>query len=164
MNDQTGGFDPNVFLQATTAEANTRRNPVPAGTTLVGTLGEPKITTSEGKQEKNLGQVYVFCNIPVEIDLTQNPSIHAHVGMDKLTLQYRFGVDFLPGGTGFDMAKGKNNGLRALREALGMNVQGQPFNLMMVIGRQVTARIGNRPGRPGEDVVYDEVSSVAAVK
>lgn len=165
MNDTTqqppGGFDPAVFLGATTTEANTRRPPIPQGTVLRGTLGEPKFRQVEGKKESTFGQTFTFCRIPVEIDLTQNSAILAQIGQEKVTLNHEFGVDVAANGQGFDMAKGKNNGLRALREALGMNVQGQPFNIMMIVGRTVLCRIGNRPGAPGSDEVFDEVAGVA---
>jgi len=42
MTDESSGFDPTVFLGATMTEANTRRPPIPAGSVLVGTFGEPK--------------------------------------------------------------------------------------------------------------------------
>lgn len=164
MNDTTtpGGFDPSVLLGATMTEANTRRPPIPAGTVLIGTLGEVAFRQVEGKQEKTFGQTFTFARIPVELDLTPRPDLVTQIGQEKVSVRYEFGVDLLPGGAGFDMAKGKNNGLRQLREALGMNVQGQPFNFSMIVGRQVRAMIKNRAGQDNE--AYDEVGSVAAAK
>jgi hypothetical protein len=157
MNDSMSGFDPNTFLGATLTEANTRRPPIPGGLSFPGTLGTPVSRTTEGKKESNLGKVYTFVDIPVEVDLTTNPSVRDLVGQDKVNLRYSFSLDISSSGV-LDMAPGKNNGLRQLREALNMNTQGQPFNLMMVPGRQLLCKIGNRPYQ-GE--VYDEIDSIA---
>lgn len=159
MNDVTSGFDPNAFLGATLTEANTRRPPIPAGLAFPGTLGAPTTRQSEGKKESNLGKLYTWVDIPVEVDLTGNQQVRDHVGQDKVTLRYSFGLDFSPAG-GLDMSPGKNNGLRILRDAVRMNQPGQPFQIQMVQGRQVLVRIGNRPYQ-GE--VYDEIDSIAAL-
>jgi hypothetical protein len=159
MNDQTSGFDPSIFLGATLTEANVRRPPIPGGLSFPGTLGAPTTRTAEGKKESNIGQVYVFCEIPVEVDITSNPQVRALVGQDKVNLRYSFRLD-VKGGGALDMSPGKNNGLRILRDALDMNKQGEPFMLTMVEHRQVLCRIGNRPYQ-GE--VYDEVESIAKI-
>lgn len=157
-------FDPNQLLGATLVDANVRRPAIPAGTVLVGTFGEPKFTQSEGKKDTNLGVVYTWLEIPVELDLTQNPTILAHVfGSDaqqgKVNLQWKTSVDLNKDG-GFDMGQGKNNGLRQLRTALDMNTPGQPFSIPMVQGRPVRVVIG---GRTYEGEVYDQIQSLAKV-
>jgi hypothetical protein len=159
MNDTVSGFDPSVFLGATLTEANTRRPPIPGGLSFPGTLGEPTTRTAEGKKESTLGQVFVFCEVPVEVDISGNPQVRALVGQDKVPLRYSFRLDVKSGGA-LDMAPGKNNGLRILRDALDMNKPGEAFNLMMIVGRQVLCRIGNRPYQ-GD--VFDEVESIAKI-
>lgn len=159
MNDYHSGFDPNTFLGATLTEANTRRPPIPAGLSFPGTLGAPTTRQVEGKKESTMGRVFVFVDIPVEVDITSNTQVHSLVGADKVTLRYSFGLDVTSSG-GLDMSPGKNNGLRILRDALGMNEPGKPFNILMVAGRQVLCMIGNRPYQ-GE--VYDEISSIARI-
>jgi len=165
MNDQVkGGFDPSVLLGATMTEANTRRPPIPSGTVLLGTFGKPDMTQSEGKQEKNLGVVYTWLEIPVTMDLTQNPAILAAVfGPDakegSVTLTWKTSIDLNSQG-GFDMGVGKNNGLRQLRTALDMNNPGQTFNLVMIEGRQIRAIIG---ARTYNNDVYDQINSLAKV-
>lgn len=154
------GFDPSVFLGATLTEANTRRPPVPGGSVLKGVLGEPKFRQVEGKQEKNLGVIYTFLEVPIKFDLTQTPGLADQIGQNEVSLQWSTGVDLLPNGQGFDMAKGKNNGLRILREALDLNVPGQPFNIMMIVGRSVLCTIKNDPYL---DTVQDKVGSIAKI-
>lgn len=155
MTDQSG-YDPNIFLGATLSEANVRRPAIPAGTNLPGTLGKPTMRQTEGKKDSNQGVIYTFCEIPVEVDLTTNQAIRELVGMDKVTLTYSFGVDLTP--QGFDMASGKNNGLRQLREALDQNKPGDQFVLLAVEGRRVLAKIKNDPYQ-GE--VFDKIAAVA---
>jgi len=157
MNDVTSGFDPASFLGATLTDANTRRPPIPGGLSFPGTLGVPTSRQSEGKKESNLGQLYTWVDIPVEIDLTSNPQVREQVGADKVSLRYSFSLQLTPSG-GLDMSPGKNNGLRVLREAVNMNTPGQAFQIQAVAGRQVLCRIGNRPYQ-GE--VYDEIDSIA---
>jgi hypothetical protein len=157
MNSEAIGFDPNVFLGATITEASVRRPPIPGGLSFPGTLGTPITRQTEGKKESNMGQMYLWCDIPVEVDITGNPQVKDHVGLDKVNLRYSFRLDTKPSG-GLDMAPGKNNGLRILRDAVGMNVEGQPFNILMVAGRQVLCKIGNRPYQ-GE--IYDEIDAIA---
>jgi|SRR5580700_1375550 hypothetical protein len=154
MND-TSGFDPTQFLGATLTEANTRRPPIPGGLSFPGTFGTPEARNVQGKKDSS--KSYTFVDIPVEVDLSSNPAVQQQVGVDKVNLRFSFSIDLNPSG-GFDMSPGKNNGLRQLREALNMNAQGQPFNLLMVPGRQVLCKIGNRPY---QNEVYDEIDSIA---
>ena len=157
---QASGFDPTVFLGATLTEANTRRPPIPGGTVLRGTLGEPKSRQTEGKKANNQGVIYTWVDIPVELDLTANPQVREQVGQDKVILNHSFRLDISPTGSGLDMAPGKNNGLRQLREALDMNKPGDCFNLMMIPGRQVLVTVKNEPY---EGEVYDRVAAIAHV-
>lgn len=157
MNDYHSGFDPSILLGATLTDANVRRPAIPAGLSFPGTLGIPTTRNTEGKKESNLGQVYTWVDIPIEVDVTSNPQVREAQNQDKVGLRYSFRLDLLASG-GMDMSPGKNNGLRILRDALGMNEPGKPFNLLMITGRQVLCRISNRPYQ-GE--VYDEVEGIA---
>ena len=158
MNDQfSSGFDPNTFLGATLTEANVRRPPIPSGLAFPGTLGQPTTRQTEGKKESTMGKLFTWVDIPVEVDITGNSQVREMVGQDKVNLRHSFALDVTASG-GLDMSPGKNNGLRNLRDSVGMNVAGQPFNILMVAGRQVLCMIGNRPYQ-GE--IYDEISSIA---
>jgi|SRR5215471_608966 len=156
MND-TSGFNPDLFLGAVLTTANTRRPPIPAGTNLPGTLGTPVSRQTEGKKESNLGQIYTWVDLPVEVDLTVNPTIRQLVGQDKVQLRYSFRLDVTASG-GIDLAPGKNGGLRNLREAVNMNRDGEAFSIQGVNGRQVLCMIGNRTYQ-GE--IFDEITSIA---
>lgn len=153
------GFNIDNFLNSTLSEPNTRRPPIPAGTVLPGTFGMPEKRSAQGKKAGFEDRVFHFVDIPVEIDLTVNPSLREAIGQDKLILKYSFSVDLLSNG-GLDMAKGKNNGLRQLRDALNKNNPGDTFSFMEIPGRIVLCKIGNRPYQ-GE--VFDEIDSIARV-
>jgi len=159
MTDESSGFDPTVFLGATMTEANTRRPPIPAGSVLVGTFGEPKYRKTVGQKEDNMGQVYHWLDIPVEIELSQSPAIQQALGgIEKVVLTHSFRLDF--GLIGLDMSPGKNNGLRQVREALGLNVAGQPFSIPMIQGRPARFMIKNETYQ-GD--VLDKIGSVSKV-
>lgn len=148
-------FDPSLFMSATISEPSIRRPPIPAGQVLLGVLGEPKMRQTEGKKESNMGEVYTWLDIPVELDLTTKPDIRAHVGADKVTLTWSSRLDLTP--TGFDLSPGKNTGLRQLREAVDLNKPGDAFSIPMVQGRTVLAKIKNEPYQ-GE--VFDRIDSI----
>ncbi len=153
----TSAFDPASFLDASTTDALTRRPPIPAGTELLGIIGEPKPRQSQGKKDPTA--TFTFLDLPVEIDLTQNPAIAAAIGQDKVTLVYGFMVDITPSGA-LDTSPGKNGRLRQLREALGMNVPGQTFNPRMLQGRQARFKISNRVNEMDGEI-YDQIDGVA---
>lgn len=150
-------FDPDTFLGATLTEANVKRPPIPGGLDFLGTIGAPKIRQTEGKKEAVLGQTFTWLDLPIELDLSTNPQVAQQVGVDKVTLTWSTRLDTTEQG-GFDMASGKNNGLRQLREALNLNQAGQPFSLLMVQGRVVRCKIKNEPY---EGEVYDRIASLA---
>ncbi len=150
-------FNPDSFLDSTTTDALTRRPPIPAGTELLGIIGEPKPRQSQGKKDPTA--TFTFLDLPVEFDLTQNPQVRAHVGQDKVTLTYGFMVDITASGA-LDTAPGKNGRLRQLREALDMNKPGQTFNPRMLQGRQARFKISHRINEMDSEV-YDQVDGVA---
>ena len=150
-------FDPTMFLDATTTEAATRRPPLPAGD-YVGLIGELKSPRSvQGKKDPT--QTYVFMDIPIEIDLSTNPTVQSSIGQPKVTLVYGISVDASPTG-GFDWSPGKNSGMRQLREATGHNVPGKPFSPRMLQGCMIRVRVTHEIY---EGDIRDKISSVAKI-
>lgn len=157
--NQMSGFDPSVFMSATLTEPSVRRPPLPAGIVLRGTIGEPKFRQTQGTKETNRDETYTWLDLPMEIDLpSQNPSLAQQIGTDKVTLTWSCRIDLAEGGRGFDMAVGKNTGLRQVREAVDLNKPGDTFAIPMLQGRVVLCKISNRPYQ-GE--VFDGVDSLA---
>lgn len=159
MNDttSTSAFNPETFLDQTTSEQGQRRPPVASGLDFVGVIGEPKARSVQGKKDPT--QSYVFCDIPITLDLTTHPSEAARVGQEKVTLRHSISLDFTPQGA-LDWAPGKNRALTAYREALGLNEKGQSFSPRMLVGRFIRAKVGHRTN---EGDVYDEIASVTRV-
>lgn len=154
MNPNLSNFDPSLFLDATTTEANKKRNPLPAGVEVIGIIGEPKVRTWQGKTDPTKGGI--VADIPIEIDLSTT-QYRELVGVDKVMLMDGIMLDTVPGG-GLDNSPGKNTKLRRYREALGLNVAGQPFSLRMMQGRTIRVKIKNEEY---EGELYDKVDSVA---
>lgn len=150
-------FDSATFLDASTTDALTRRKPIPAGTELIGIIGEPKGRQSQGKKDPTA--TFTFLDLPIELDLTQNPQIRELVGQDKVVLTYGFMVDLTAAG-GLDTSPGKNGRLRQIREALQMNTPGQTFSPRNLQGRQIRVKISHRINEMDGEV-YDQIDGVA---
>jgi hypothetical protein len=157
MNAEASSFDPAIFLDATTTDAFTRRPPLPANSEFVGLIGEPKTRQTKGTKEDNKDEIYTWLDLPVTIDLTAHPAVQSQLNMDQVTLTYGTRLDITSSGS-LDGSTGKNTGLRQLRDALGLNVAGQPFNIRMMQGRPLRVRISHRTYQ-GD--IFDQVASVA---
>ena len=147
-------FDPDAFLHATTTEASTRRPPIPAGLDFVGTIGEVKARAWQSKDGTKSGIAF---DVPIRLDLTSNPEVAKACGTDAVTLTDGIMLDVTEGGT-IDYSPGKNSKLRRYRDALGLNVAGQPFSPASMTGRLIRAKIKHDLY---EGEVYDKVDSVA---
>lgn len=151
----TSAFDPQMFLDATTTEALQRRPPLPAGMDFTATLGEPKARSGEKD-----GKAWNAIDFPVEIDLNAYPDVKKALGgVEKAVLKFGFVLDLTEGGM-MDWSVGKNNKLRRLREALGMNIPGQTFSMRAMQGRMVKVKIKHVPY---EGEVLDDIDSVSKV-
>ena len=155
-------FNPDTFLDQTTTTAGSRRPPVSAGLAFLGAIGEPKARNVPGK--KDPAKVYVFCDIPITLDLSTHPTEVQRLGQDKVVLRHSGMIDYNSDGT-LDWSPGKNKFLTAYREALNLNQDGSTFSPRMLVGRIVRAKVGHRPGEgvdpvTGRPEVYDEIDSV----
>ncbi len=102
----------------------------------------------------------------VIFEVTWEPSdpsgiIESTTGRKKNTVRQGVFLDLTPEG-GIDLAKGMNVSLGRLRDALGQNKDGEPWNFQMVMGRTariyVSHKIDNKTGD-----VYANVEKVAAL-
>ena len=126
-------FDPSSLLSATVDTVQEKRDPLPEGIYTV-VLGRP--TMKSGEKD---GKPWHSCELPVTIEVPAH--LQNDLGLPP-SLMNRFNIflDVKPGG-GLDTGKGKNNGLRLLREALDMNKPGASFSLSMAEGRVFSAQI-----------------------
>jgi hypothetical protein len=148
-------FDPNLLLDSAVTTAFVKRPPIPAGVELVGTIG--KVDIKQGEKD---GKPWTRLQIPVEFDLSQNPTVAAQlVGFPKVILLDGVMLDVTDQGM-IDQAPGKNGRLRRWRDALGMNQDGVAFSPRSMEGRAVKCRIKQEPY---EGDIYDRVDTVAKV-
>lgn len=153
--NQPSVFDPSSFLDATTTEQSTKRPAIPSGTDLVGVISKVAGRAWQGKKDPT--QSGIAIDLSIEFDLTQNPSVHSLVGVDKVVIMDGLMLDLTEGGA-IDYSPGKNNKLRRYREALGLNVPGQPFSARMMEGRTIRCKIKQDVY---EGDIYDKIDSVA---
>lgn len=89
----------------------------------------------------------------------EDEDVKAHCGREKVTVKQGIMLDMADSG-GLDMSKGKNIGLGKLREALGMNVPGQPFSFGMIQGRMAKGSIKHRPNDQEPESPFAEIAKV----
>lgn len=149
-------FDPSVFLDATVSEPSIRRPPLPAGTELIGIIGEPK--ASGGQQKADPSKSWTRVDLPIEFDLASRPELQAIVGVPKLVITDGVMIDLTPANT-IDNSPGKNGKMRRYREALSLNTQGVNFSWRMVQGRMIKVKIKHRVY---ENEIFEDIDSVTA--
>lgn len=148
-------FDPASFLDATVAEPNTRRPPLPVGD-YQATISDLKASNWQKKDDPSK-QGAMFTAV-LKIHVT-DATIQAAIGTDSVTLSDTIFLDTTPSG-GLDNAPGKNGSLRRYREALDMNKAGIPFVARQMIGRTLKVKIKHEPYN-GE--MQDRIDGVARI-
>jgi len=154
-------FDIDQYLDATTTEAGEKRDNLPTDRPYNAEIGEVKGRSAQGKKDPT--QTYLFFDYPLTINLKDEyPDLAAKIGIDKLTLKYGVSVDLAESGA-IDWGKGKNVGLRILREATGTNVEGQPWNPRMMQGRRVAVMLKLREYPEGSGNLLEDVKSISKI-
>lgn len=147
-------FNPEQFLDQQITETNdTKVTPVPVGD-YTAVASDIKCRTWTSKTDPT--QSGLALDITWEID---DASVKEFLGRDKVTVKQGIMLDVTESG-GLDMGKGRNIGLGRLREALDLNVAGQPFSFSMIPGRVAKVKVSHRIA--GEDI-FAEVKQVAHV-
>lgn len=132
-------FDPNQFLDAVMDQPLERRDPLPVGdyTAVIGEIKASRWTSDKPDAKKASG---IRFEIPLVIDIP--PEIVERLGYDSATFTVKDSVmvDTTDNGA-MDFGKGKNNQLRAYREALDMNKSGDNFIPRAMQGRVVLVQL-----------------------
>lgn len=145
-------FDAATFLETSVDEANdTKLIPVPVGE-YTAVVEKIKADTWQGRKDPSMHGVKLFVTWMID-----DQNVKALLNRDKVTITQDVMLDTLPNG-GLDMSKGKNISLGRLREALGLNVPGQPFKFSDLNGRVATIRVINEPY---EGEMYAKIKEVA---
>jgi hypothetical protein len=146
-----GTFDPSNFLNATFTEANaTQSEPVPIGE-YNAVIEKVEAATWQSKDGTSSGlKLNVFWNV-------DDAGVKAALGRDKVVVKQDIMLDMNEQG-GLDMGKGRNVTLGRLRDATGLNVNGQPFSPTMLTGKVAKISVSQRPVG---DAIYNDVKGVA---
>lgn len=141
-------FDPTAFLDATTTEANERRDPLPEEnpdaadklyTAVIGEIDTKNFKTGIIGKGERTGQPWLSAGIPLRIQVPA--SLQQQRGLPpELIITDNLFMDLTPAGT-LDNSKGKNRGQMNYRIACGMNKAGEPFSLRMLGGKVVKVKI-----------------------
>ncbi len=140
-------FDPSTFLNTEYNEqSSTIYTPVPEGEYNAVTTGEVKVR--QGTDDK--GDTYTVVDISWEID-DADGKIKEATNRDKNVVRQSLFLELTPQGH-LDFGKGKNVQLGKLREALGQNDEGKPWNFNMLIGRAAKIQIKHRADKAGAPI------------
>lgn len=147
-------FDPAQFLDAQVTDSNdTKLIPIPVGE-YTAVADKVDVRTWQGKKDPSKSGVTL--EITWSID---DQSVKEALGRDTITVRQGVMLDLTEGGS-LDMGKGRNTQLGRLREAVKLNVPGQPFAFSMLPGRLAKVKVEHRID--GENI-YSEIKSVAAL-
>lgn len=141
-------FDPNLFLQTQSTEANdTRLIPVPEGE-FSGMIKDltPRTTSN--------GSPLIDINWSLE-----DPAITAATGLQTATVRQTIWLDLTESG-GLDFSKGKNVSLGRLREAVGQNQAGKPWSPSNLIGAVARVKVTHSFDKNDSSIVYANVGAV----
>lgn len=148
-------FDPNSFLEMSTADANsTVSTPVPVGE-FIAFIEKVEARSWQGKNDPS--------KAGIALDLIWNiddQNVKTMLERDKVTVKQGIMLDITESG-GLDMGKGKNVGLGRLREATGLNTPGQPFSFKMLEGKAAKISVKHRINDKDTTQVFAEVGAVA---
>lgn len=147
-------FDPTTFLNQSFDEAlDTKVTPCPVGEYL-GLAEKVEVKPWASRDGSSSG-----LKLEIVWDI-QDDNAKAVTGRDTVRVRQQQMLDLTETGQ-LDLSKGKNVGLGRIREALGMNVAGQPFAFSMIQGRMAKVKVSHRAA--GEDL-YDEVKAIASAE
>lgn len=150
-------FDPKTFLESTFNEASsTERIPVPAGEHNA-VIEKVDCRAWQGKQDPSKSGLALDVTYALDSEAARQAT-----GREKVTVTQGIMLDLTASGA-LDFSKGKNVDLGRLRDAVGLNVPGQPFGFLMLQGKVCKVVVGHKPStkpgaRPGD--VFENVDAV----
>lgn len=148
-------FDPQTFAQATFEESNSTESiPIPAGE-FPGLAEKVEILQWQTKDGAKSGlKLQIIWNVA-------DDEVRQVTGRAENKVRQDLMLDLTEDGR-LDMSKGMNVRLGKLREAVGLNKPGQPFQFGMIQGQMAKLKIGHRTGEDPSEI-FAEVKAVAAL-
>lgn len=133
-------LNPEEFLNATTTEAlDTHLDPCPAGE-YIGVIDDVQVHKFVYKSGENEGKDGYRLALRWEI---QDDAVKQALSRDKVSVMQSLLLDLTATGDGLDMGRGKNVRLGQIRDAVGQNVAGQPWNPKMLEGGVAKVKVKN---------------------
>ena len=149
-------FDPDTFLNQTVdAALDTKYPTVPAGE-YPATISKIEARQMPNQKDPEKGPFTVL-DVTWKID---DENAKKETGLDEPTCRQSLFLDMTPEG-GLDTAPKKNVQLGRLREALGLNEDGQAFSFNMLVGQAALVRVDHAPSKTDPETVYANVTKVA---
>ncbi len=128
-------FDPSLFLDSQVTESNsTSTIPVPVGEYLAVV---EKVDARQWTKKDDPTVSGIALDIVYSIS---DQNVLDLLGRDKVTVKQGIILDMTDAAS-IDFGKGKNVSLGRLREAVDLNVPGQPFAFSMLIGRMAKVNV-----------------------
>lgn len=147
-------FDPAIFLNQEMNEAmDTKIIPCPAGE--YPALAEKVDVKGWASKDGSSSGIKLVILWDIQDEAAQTTT-----GRNPLRVKQEQMLDLTEDGTSLDFGKGKNVGLGRIREALGLNVPGQPFSFQMIQGQMAKVNVTHRVD--GQDI-YDQVKGITAL-
>lgn len=148
-----GTFDPATFLDQTVTDANsTTFEAVPEGEYTAMIDGDPEVRPWVGRQDPSKSGLTLDLNW-----LIDDAAVKAKLGRERVTVRQGIMLDLTEHG-GLDTGKGRNITLGRLRDAVGLNEPGRPFNFRMLTGKVAKVSVKHRVN---DGQIYAEVKGVA---
>jgi hypothetical protein len=142
-------FDTDTLLETTFSDAlDTTQTPCPEGeyTAVLDDFKPRAFKTRDGDEGAVLDVFWLpQLDAATEASLGRKPRVKQSIFLD------------LSASGGLDMGKGRNIGLGRLREAVGQNQPGKPWNFGMLKGSMANVIVSHRIH---EGNIYDEVKAV----
>ena len=141
-------FNPDTFLNTEITESNaTAYIPVPEGE-FIGSIKnlKPRVLTD--------GRAVLDLNWTIDNDTAREAT-----GMAEPSVRQTIWLDLSENG-GLDFGKGKNIGLGRLRDALGQNETGKPWQPGMLVGGVAKVKVAHSIDKRDGETIQAQVSSV----
>lgn len=153
-------FNAEQFLNTTQTAANaTKLDPIPAG--VYKAVSQPITRESfddyDIKNGPRAGTKGYSLNISWKLDDEAAGEYNGRLAFQRCFL------DITPDGNGLDMGKGKNIDLGKVREALGQNADGQPWQPSMLGSQVAMINVEQDVDKNDSSKVYSRVKSIAPI-
>jgi hypothetical protein len=152
-------FDPAAFLDIQVNETFERRPPLPVKDypAIIQDLQARQWTSKDKYNDDGTPKQGIAYDVTLSLQIPLDVKEELGLTKDDFTMKDSIMLD-LNAQNGLATEAGSNRQLRAYREALGMNVKGQPFSPRSMVGRMLLVRIKHEEW---QGAIQERVAGVA---